>query len=149
MRAALALAFLLLACATTNSASGTFAGRAWSSSDAEVRYCEHCAGGLLLIIVFKRPGAHEGKGDFVVLESAAAPARHKPKRLRVEQAGEATTHVRHHTDEGGTVDAVDGEVEVEECTPEFVRLWFRARFADGSSVSGAVATKPVDDPGYD
>jgi hypothetical protein len=143
------LALLFLAACGARAApaprvSGTLAGAAWSTDLFRGTYCDHCAGGRMILISAESPD--QTQAVFLELRATLCAAGASWKDA-VWPAGDA--RISYGRPGSEAVHAVKGDVEVLACTPTHVRLRFAAKFHDGSDASGTIVTGLEHSAGYD
>jgi hypothetical protein len=137
----LAAGLCLSACGGQNRVAGTVAGQEWDGAVKQATYCEHCSGGERVEVVFQREG--ELATLILELEGCANGAI-----ARVGENGTARIQWFEHPN-GKRIEAIRGEVRVEECSRQELRASFSAVLAEGGQVSGKLSTALEPDAGYD
>jgi hypothetical protein len=138
--APLGFAFAMVACAGANSASGTVAGKSWDGAVKKATYCDHCAGGTLVTVVFQRG---EDLGT-LVLEFENCISNHDEP---FGKSGARLSFFEHPN--GARVEASSGTLRLDVCTEKELRGRFEAVLSDGGKVSARLDTALEFDAGYD
>jgi hypothetical protein len=138
--APLGLSLAIVACAGANRASGTVAGKSWNGAVKSATYCEHCAGGTLVDVVFQR-GEELGT---LVLEFENCISGH------VEPFGKSGARLSFFEHPNGArIEATGGTLRLDVCTEKELRGSFEAELSDGGKVSGKLETPLEFDAGYE
>jgi hypothetical protein len=133
-------------CAASNRAIGTLVGKSFDGLVLEGKYCVHCSGGLEVSVAFRQPNA--GPEDWtVVLQTEACIGGHKERLGALARS--RVYRWRESPGPASFVSAVEGEIDVRQCSEKWLKASFWAKFEDGSRVSGDVSTGLEYDAGYD
>ena len=128
-RRALALiAFAIAACSAPpkNRVQGRFPGHSWDGSIGPASYCPHCGNAGQITVDL---GSHVSLITTTCFNDAKA-------KIGINQYD---SHVELAT--GDTqVSAVDGKLEIEQCSPSHMRARVWAQFADGGRVDASIDT---------
>lgn len=123
------IAFALAACAPSpakNRVLGRLPGHSWNGSIGAASYCSHCGNAGQITVDL---GSHCSLITTTCFKDAKA-------RIGINQYD---SHVELAT--GDTqVSAIDGKLEIEDCTPSHMRAKVWAQFADGGRVDATIDT---------
>ena len=138
--APLGLSLAIVACAGANRASGSVAGKSWDGAVKSATYCQHCARGTLVTVVFQR-GNELGT---LLLEFEDCISGHEEK---FGKSGARLSFFEHPN--GARVQAVSGTLRLDVCTEKELRGSFEAELSDGGKVSAKLETPLEFDAGYE
>ena len=128
-RAVLVIALVLAACAPspgTNRVLGRLPGHSWDGSVGQARYCPHCSNAGQITVDL---GSHVSLITTTCFNDAKA-------KIGINQFD---SHVELAT--GDTqVSAIEGKLEIEQCSPSHLRAKVWAQFADGGRVDATIDT---------